>query len=1174
MKDRYLMNRTRTGSGVGLMVLQLAVSACGPQQASSASSDLGVMASKLDQNVALGKTITTSGYTQVYVASNANDGNRSTYWEGAANAYPNTLTVNLGGSFTVSAVVLQLNPDSAWGTRTQNITVLGRNSSTASFTTLAAAANYSFNPASGNQVSIPLSTTASEIQLRITSNSGATGGQVAEFQVLGSPAGGTATYALTVNNGSGGGTYAPGTVVNISANAPAAGQGFKSWTGGVAANFGNINAATTTYTTTAAAATLSATYEAVGSSGSRYEAENATLSGGATLTTNHANYSGSGFVEGYWAQGASTRFNVSVASAGWYDVGLRYSNGFADSNLSVYVNGTRSTQSALPTTGNWDTWASKTETFYLNAGANPIAYQFDAGDLANVNLDYITVGATAARLADLSVSDIQWSSATTPPREGEAITLRAVVRNTGTAASPAGVHKVSFRLNNQEIAASTQPTTTSIPAGGSVTLTANATWSSANGTHVITAVVDPDNTLAELNESNNSATKSITVTQQPGPDLVVRAIGQTPNNPSAGAAVTFQVTVANQGLDATGASAAVRLVVDGTTTLTGVTSSALAAGATSVVSLGGTWTASNGNHTLVATVDPANAISESVESNNTLSSSVYIGRGARVPWIQYEAEDGTTNAQVQGPSRQLGTIPGEASGRKAVVLSNQGHYVQWTTTAPANAIVVRNSIPDAPGGGGTQATISLYVNGSKVDTLSLSSKAAWVYGGDDTQFNSPSAGAPRRIYDESSKLLKTTIPAGATVRLQKDSGDASAYYAIDFVDLELVAAPIAKPEGFVDVTDPNNGWAPAIPNDGLDDDSAINQAIWAAEAGRFKGVYIPPGVYNQTNKYQVKGATIQGAGLWHTRIYNADLAEDAGWGRTGFIINGNGSKFRDFALFGNTDGLRTQGGKAFSNSAFKDTVIENVWIEHVHCGYWVGGNQESTNLRISSVRIRNTGADGINLCNGSTDSVIENSHARNTGDDAFAIWSARDLYPQPNRNNVIRNTSVQLVWRAAAFAVYGGIGNRIENSTAADVFTYPGLTVSSEFNPYPLESVTIDGLTLTRVGGTYWGGQKFGAIWLRADQNPTNGITIKNVDIIDPTYQGISIQSNGSGVYTNVAFQNITINNPGTYGIEVLPTARGGATFSGVTVNNAPSGKFANQSNGGFAVTNGGGNNF
>ncbi|MDC0712271.1 CARDB domain-containing protein [Stigmatella sp. ncwal1] len=1134
---------------------------------------MGVVTAAVDPNVAQGKSITASSYTQVYYATNANDGSRTTYWEGAPNAYPNTLTVNLGSNHDISSIVLQLNPDSIWATRTQNITVLGHNASTGTFSTLVGAATYTFNPSTGNQVTIPVTATVSEVRLQFASNSGSTGAQVAEFQVLGKPSGGTATYALTVNNGTGSGAYAADTVVNISAATPPSGQVFSAWTGGVAANFGNASAASTTYRTTASATTISATYVPVSSGGTRYEAESATLSGGAAITTNHGGYTGTGFVEGYWALGANTQFNVSAASAGWYDLSLRYSNGFAASNISVYVNGNKLGQSALPTTGNWDTWANKAEVAYLNAGANQVSYKYDSGDGANINLDALALAPTTAQRADLSVSDIQWTSAHTPPQQGEAITFKAVVKNSGTAASPSGVHKVSFRVAGQEVAVSTLPTTTSLAAGASTTLTANSTWSTAFGTYPVTALVDPDNTIAEFSDNNNSFTKSLTVSQSPGPDLVIQSISWTPTTPSAGTAVRFTVNVANQGLDpTTGNSVALRLVIDGSTTLTAATSSFLAAGASAAVTFSGTWTAVNGNHTFVATADPANAINEAVESNNTLSTSQYVGRGANVPWIEYEAENGRTNGTVQGPGRQLGTIAGEASGRKAVVLDATGEYVEWTTVAAANAIVVRNSMPDAAGGGGIQATLSLYVNGSKLTTLNLSSKEAWVYGDDATQYNNPSAGPPRRIYDESNKLLSTTIPAGATVRLQKDSGDTSPYYAIDFVDLELVAAPIAKPAGYVDVTQAGNGWEPAIPNDGKADDNAISQAIWAVQAGKFSGVYLPPGVYDQANKIQVKGVTIQGAGLWHTRLYCASLSEDAGWGQTGFIITGDDSKFRDFAIFGNTDGLRTQGGKAWVNSAFKNTVIENMWIEHVHCGYWVGGPSESTNLRFTNVRIRNTGADGINLCNGNKDSVIENSHARNTGDDAFAIWSATDLYPQPNINNVIRNCTVQLVWRAAAYAVYGGRGNRIENSIAYDVMTYPGLTVSSEFNPYPLESVTIDGLTLVRTGGTYWNGQQFGSIWLRADQNPTNGITIKNVDIVDPTYQGISIQSNG-GVFTNVAFENVTINNPTNYGVQILSTARGNASFNNVTVNNAPTAKFINQSGGGF-TTSGTGNNW
>ena len=69
-------------------------------------------------------------------------------------------------------------------------------------------------------------------------------------------------YTLTVNGGSGSGSYAAGTIVNIVAAAPPAGQQFDQWTGDVAI-VANVNAASTSVTMPAANATVTATYKAV-----------------------------------------------------------------------------------------------------------------------------------------------------------------------------------------------------------------------------------------------------------------------------------------------------------------------------------------------------------------------------------------------------------------------------------------------------------------------------------------------------------------------------------------------------------------------------------------------------------------------------------------------------------------------------------------------------------------------------------------------------------------------------------------------------------------------------------------------------------------------------------------------------------------------------------------------
>uniref|UniRef100_UPI001ABFACBA galactose-binding domain-containing protein n=1 Tax=Amycolatopsis kentuckyensis TaxID=218823 RepID=UPI001ABFACBA len=107
-------------------------------------------------NLAPGKPITASSTEWTYVAANANDDSVATYWEGGGGTYPNLLTVALGANADLNQVVVKLNPDPAWGPRTQTIAVEGREQSGATFTTLSAAQTYSFSPATGNTVTIPL----------------------------------------------------------------------------------------------------------------------------------------------------------------------------------------------------------------------------------------------------------------------------------------------------------------------------------------------------------------------------------------------------------------------------------------------------------------------------------------------------------------------------------------------------------------------------------------------------------------------------------------------------------------------------------------------------------------------------------------------------------------------------------------------------------------------------------------------------------------------------------------------------------------------------------------------------------------------------------------------------------------------------------------------------------
>jgi hypothetical protein len=146
----------------------------------------GTGAGTVSTNLALNAPITASSSTQNYVASNANDGNTSTYWEGTNGVWPTTLSVNLGAAKALGSVVVDLPPSSAWGTRTQTLSVLGSANGT-SYTTLVGSAAYTFNPATGNTVTIKLPSGTSDqyVQLSFTANSVQNGAQVSELDVYG-----------------------------------------------------------------------------------------------------------------------------------------------------------------------------------------------------------------------------------------------------------------------------------------------------------------------------------------------------------------------------------------------------------------------------------------------------------------------------------------------------------------------------------------------------------------------------------------------------------------------------------------------------------------------------------------------------------------------------------------------------------------------------------------------------------------------------------------------------------------------------------------------------------------------------------------------------------------------------------------------------------------------------
>jgi hypothetical protein len=125
------------------------------------------------------------------------------------------------------------------------------------------------------------------------------------------------------------------------------------------------------------------------------------------------------------------------------------------------------------------------------------------------------------------------------------------------------------------------------------------------------------------------------------------------------------------------------------------------------------------------------------------------------------------------------TVEAESSGRKCVKLSGIGQYVEFAALAAANTMVVRYSVPDTADGAGADYTLSLYVNGTFVRKVPVTSRYSWFYGS-YTFSNNPGDGQPRDFYDEA-RVMNLSIGAGDFVRLQVDADDAAADYVIDYL---------------------------------------------------------------------------------------------------------------------------------------------------------------------------------------------------------------------------------------------------------------------------------------------------------------------------------------------------------------------------------------------------------
>jgi hypothetical protein len=126
--------------------------------------------------------------------------------------------------------------------------------------------------------------------------------------------------------------------------------------------------------------------------GTVYEAEEAALSGGTEVATDHDGFLGKGFVAGYYqGLGQKTDFTVTVPTAGKYHAIVRFANGMgSEQTLTLVVNGKSLGKLRFKELGDWESWDNLETDLDLNQGANSVVLQKEAGD-GCINLDYLAI---------------------------------------------------------------------------------------------------------------------------------------------------------------------------------------------------------------------------------------------------------------------------------------------------------------------------------------------------------------------------------------------------------------------------------------------------------------------------------------------------------------------------------------------------------------------------------------------------------------------------------------------------------------------------------------------------------------------------------------------------------------------------------------------------------------
>ncbi len=526
------------------------------------------------------------------------------------------------------------------------------------------------------------------------------------------------------------------------------------------------------------------------------------------------------------------------------------------------------------------------------------------------------------------------------------------------------------------------------------------------------------------------------------------------------------------------------------------------------------------------------------------------GSGANTPFTTIEAESGAlaggataVSLTVTNPPPNVSSPAMEASGRAYVQLTATGQSVSWTNpVANATALNVRFCIPDGAAGGGTTATLDLYINGVFRQAVTMSSAQAWVYESNiaaNGMSNTPGTGLYPHVFFDETHFFITGAPvaSGSTIMLKRDAANTASFYYIDCVDVEAPPAPLAQPANSLSIT------SYGAVGDGVTDcTTAIKNCISAAQTAG-KSVWIPSGTFVITAPISESGVTIAGAGMWYSEINK----QPGSGGSDKISVWGGGIQ----DLFIDTNATTRSADYGIIASGGTGLLVQRVWLQHTGAAIWVAG----TNGTVRDCRIANSWADGINLNNGNAsvgnNLTATNNFVRGSGDDCIAIFSNNKYAGSTNMDQIsVTNNTVVAPWWADGIRIAGGQDITVANNYIADSVTNRGLIVGIYgADGFPLVSSTVNNNTIVRCGGSAY----LYALAIGGTSTQPVAANVHDNLILDSPYEAVHV-----GNETTLTFgPNNVIDTVGITGIEISSGSNGTGSFTSNIFDNIQSGQTA-----------------